>query len=175
MISGDDLAQAIYDNLKNEDASNSSNDIAGKYERTFQKYLIDNLEATGIYTGTNPTSGATITLNVTGKVLYPSFSFLPAANGVAYHTQLAAAVMGGKVIYSSDDKILAAPPALFATGFFFNLFPATYDVEKNDALGYMKQYCNNIVSQIKSNFKVAPSGPASYNAFVGTVAFTSFK
>ena len=174
MLNGDELANKLFNALKDLDPLKSESDIPGTFERTVQKYLVDNMEATGTFVGTNPTSGATMTLNVSGTAIYPGFKFLPAVNGVAFHAQLSAAVLGGTFLYKSDDSLLVAPPAAFVGGAFMNLFSPVYDVENSSPIDYMKDYCNKIVSQIKSNFKLAPT-QGTYNAFVGPITFISFK
>ena len=171
MLNGDDLAKKIYNTISGADP-NEDGDIAGKYQRTIKEYLEENLEVQATFSGTNPASGATKVCPVDGKVNYPAFIFLPAPDNMTFHTNLALAVSGGIITYSESTNMLVAAPAVFAPGMFTFLFPPAFDAEEGDVLKYMKQYCGNIVSQIKSNFVILPTA-ATMDVFVGTVTYTA--
>lgn len=171
MLNGDDLAKKIFDTISGADP-NEDGDIAGKYQRTIKAYLEENLEVQATFTGTNPATGATKTCPATGTVSYPTFIFLPAPDNITFHTNLSLAVSGGIITYSDPTNMLIATPAAFAPGMFTFLFPPSFDAQEGDVLKYMKEYCGNIVSQIKSNFVILPTA-ATMDVFVGTVTYNA--
>jgi len=175
MLNGDDLAKKIYDAVNGADPNDKSSNIAMKYQQAIGDYIQENLEIKATFTGNNVETGAPIVVPVNGEIQFPAFIFLPAVDNATFHLNLATAVKTGIITYSEETQTLEAAPTKFIdSGFFINIFPNTFDASENDVMKYMKQYCGNIVSQLKSNFQPIPV-PATYSGgtFAGTIIFVS--
>ena len=174
MLNGDDLAKKIFNAINGADPNDKSSNIAIKYQKAIGDYIQENLEVKASFSGNNVETGAPLVLPVDGSITFPAFIFLPAADNIMFHLNLATAVKSGIITFSEPTNMLAATPTAFMpTGFFANIFPNTFDASENDVMKYMKAYCENIVRQLKSNFQTPPV-PATYSSgtFVGTIIFT---